>query len=73
MLNIVATVQEKLTLSVEFNRLRWLVDTISSFEVLFGTLRKFSLSSVDNLVQVVNLAELTLGVGAHNRSLAGSE
>ena len=37
-LNIVATVQEKLTLSVEFDRLRWLVDTISSFEVLFGTL-----------------------------------
>lgn len=73
MLNIVATVQEKLTLSVEFNRLRWLIDTISSFEVLLGTLGKFSLSSVDNLVQIVHLAELTLGIGAHNGSLTRSE
>ena len=71
-LDVVAAVYKELTLSVEFNRLRWLVDTISSFEVLFGTLGQFSLSSVDDFVQVVDLAELALGVSANDSSLARS-
>ena len=66
MLDVVARVEQQLTLSVEFNCLRWLVDTIGALKVFLGTLGQLSLRRVHNLVQIVNLTELALGVGTHD-------
>ena len=74
MFDIITRVEEKLTLAVEFNGLRWLIDAISTLKVFLGTLGKFSTCSVHDLVQVVHLAELTLWVGSsHDSTLTGSQ
>ena len=73
MLDVVTTVQEELTLTVEFDRFRRLVDAVSPLKVLLGTLRKLSLCSVDDLVQVVHLAELSLRVSSHDGTLVRSK
>ena len=61
MLDIVAGVEKALTLTIELNSMRGLVDTISPFKVLLRTSSKLTLSSVDNLMQVVHLTEAALG------------
>lgn len=69
-LDVVAGVEEQFTLTVEFDRLAWLVDTISAFEVLFRSLGQLALRSVNDLVQVVDLTEITRWLHAHHCSLA---
>ena len=61
MLDVVAGVEKALTLTIELNSMRGLVDTISPFKVLLRTSSKLTLSSVDNLMQVVHLTEAALG------------
>jgi len=68
-LNIVARVEKQLTLSVKLNRLRRFVHAIGTLKVLFSSLLQLSLGSVHNLVQVIDLAEGTLRVSAHNVAL----
>ena len=64
-LDVVARPEKHLTLTVELKRLGWLVDLVGTLEVLCGALSQFSLRGVDNLVQVINLFEATLG-GLHH-------
>ena len=73
MLDVITAVQKELTLSIELNGLGWLVDTVCALEVFLGTLSKFSLSCVDNFVQVVDLTELALRNLAHHSTLARSK
>ena len=70
MLDVVTAVEEQLALSVEFNGLGRFVDTVGALEVLLGTLGQLSLRSVDDFVQVVDLAELALRDLAHDSTLA---
>jgi len=72
MLDVIARVDEKLTFTVELNGLARLVDAIRALEVLLSTLGELSLRSVDDLVQVVDLTELSLGEVAEDGTLAGS-
>ena len=55
--NVVATPKEQLSLTVELKGLGWLVDLISSFQILGGSLGQFGLGSVDDLMEVVHLTE----------------
>ena len=66
MLDIVARVEEKFTLTVKLNSLAGFVDAISSLQVFLGTLGQLSLICVDDLVQIVNLTEVTRLVGSHH-------
>ena len=72
-LNVVATIEQELTLTVELNGLGWLIDAVGTLEVLLGTLGKLSLGRVDDLMQVVDLAELSLWDVAHDGALTRSE
>lgn len=60
MLDVVTGVEEQFTLTIEGQCVARLVDLVSSFEILLGTLCQFSLGGPDDLVQVVNLAEAAL-------------
>lgn len=60
MLNVITGIKEQLTLAVESKCLARLVNFISALKVLLGTLCELSLSSPNNLVQVVYLAEATV-------------
>jgi len=59
-LDVVARVNEQLTITVEFKGLRWLVYFIRTFKVLSSTLSKFSLCSPHDLVEILNLTEASL-------------
>ena len=71
MLDVVARVEKQLTLTVEFNGLAGLVDAIGALEVLVGTLGELGLGRVNDLVQVVDLAEVARLVGSHHGTLTG--
>jgi len=71
-LDIVAGIQEQLSLAVELECLRWLIYLISALEVLRGTLGQFGLCSPDDLVQVLHLAKVTLGL-VHKSGLSLGE
>ena len=73
MLDVVARVEKQLTFTVEFNGLAWLVDAIGALEVFVGTLRELGLRRVNDLVQVVDLAEVARLEGAHHGTLTGGE
>ena len=62
MLDVVAGVQKQLTFAVELEGLRWLIDFICALEILGGTLGQLCLRGPHDLVQVLHLAEVTLGL-----------
>ena len=64
-LYVIATPQQEFSLTVEFQGLGWLIHLISSLQVFSSSLCQFCLSSVDNLVKVVNLSERTRRVDSH--------
>jgi hypothetical protein len=68
LLNVVAREKQKLALSVKGDSLAGFVNFVCALEILFGTLGQLSLSGVDDLVQVVNLTEIT-HLGAHETKL----
>lgn len=61
MLDVVAGVEQELTLTVESKSFGWLVNLVSAFEVLLRTLSQFSLGGPHDFVQVVHLSEATRG------------
>lgn len=73
-LDVIARPEEHLTLTVEFERLRRLVDLISALKILDGTGVLLLLSSVDDLVQVVHLSEVSHLIGSkhHGGTLLAS-
>lgn len=67
-LNVIARPEKHLTLTVEFERLRRLVDFIGALKILDGTGVLLLLSSIHDLVQVVHLSEVShLGGTEHHR------
>lgn len=60
MLDVVAGVEQKFTLTIEGQCVARLVDLVGSLEVLLRTLCQFSLSSPHDFVQVVDLTETAL-------------
>lgn len=59
-LNVVARVDEQLTITVKLEGLRGLINLISALEVLCGTLGQLSLRSPHDFVQVLDLTETAL-------------
>lgn len=59
-LNVIAREQEELTITVELESLRWLINLIGSLQILSSTLSQLSLICPDDFVQVLDLAEPSL-------------
>lgn len=57
--DVIARVEQKLTLTVELDCLGGLVDLIGALKVLGGTLGEFDLGGVHDLVEIVYLSEVT--------------
>ena len=73
MFNVVTRVKEHFSLSVELKCVTWLIHFLSALKILLGTLRKFSLGCVNNLVQIVNLSEVTVGLIVDARLSCGGK
>ena len=69
-LDVVARVQKQLTITVELQGVRWLVNFVCALEILSGTLGQLSLGGPDDFMEVLNLAETSGGL-LHEASMAG--
>ena len=65
-LDIITRPKEHLTLAIELKSLRRLIDFVSSLQILLGTLFDLSVSRIDDLVQVMHLAEVALLLHWHH-------
>jgi hypothetical protein len=64
-LYVIARPEEELSLTVELESLRWLVYFIGSLQILSRSLGQLCLGRVNNLMEVVNLAEGTAWLHSH--------
>ena len=64
MFHVIARPKKKFSLSVELQGLRWFIHLIGSLQILCSSLGQLSLSSINDLVEIMNLSESSYALSA---------